>query len=692
MVKGLYGECVEQHHVYITDRGGTRRVAELVDVAEVQWTRVRDDVSKATVQIRGAACSAQAAMLRNIEAKRNEMVIYRGDSRVWEGPVDRVAWHGDWVEIEGHDVTEYLFGRPLSQAWNDSKKPVTVTSRLKRIIEWELTHPFTYYASNLDPVSIPGWEQLFDIDPVTGLQVPRPANVLPYLMIHEQAGDPRTSASTTPFQMTVGEHLDNYARSGGIDYVTVGRTIHVWDVDKPLGRTRTLTEADFFGEVIVTAYGSDHASVAFAVAQDGRYGGAGGIPTDWKFLQKSGVHGTFVDLDGAEERRPSIVDAGPKEWQGSRYWMAYQPNTPATMRIASSSNKTTWKSAGREDVDADPGTSGTPPAPITVSTGNWPALAFGWEDTHLWLFFIGANGHLYRTRSEDGDDWTSQIDIYTPAAGVTLVSPSLYYSPVSEQWVLFGVNTQTNRIVYMTSTNRLLDATGQWGTLNAASVAGNPDIASVEMRRIGSRWVGLATTTGNQVLIIESHDSTAASGFASSGSALSGAGTVVKATWLQREDGNLDIWYGRQTGDWNIYKSSLNGPAPDIGRGDVFMDYYGPWAKVHTVFDEDDTTMPTQEDLNSQARRNLNGRSPVPVTVRVPDNSGIRLSPGLQIDDLVPGVFMPLLATLNARTLSQMQKLDKLTVTETSEGETIQVVLIPASTRDDTTEEEGGGT
>jgi hypothetical protein len=679
MVKGLYGgECVELHHVYITDRGGKNRVAELVDVSEVKWSRLRDDVSEATVVVRGAACSNQAEILANIEPKRSEMVIYRGDERVWEGPVNRVGWHADWVEINARDVFDYLNGRPLSKEWDNSyPNTTTVTARLQTIISYELQNTFTYRADNGDPVVIPAWEHL---NP--------PANVLPYVTIHSFPNEARTSAQTTPFQMTVGEHIDNFARTGGIDYTVVGRALHIWDVSRFLGQTRVLTEADFFGEVIITAYGADHASVAFTVADDGRYGGSGGVATDWKFLQKSGPAGTQMALVGATPRRPSVVDSMQDAWQGYRYWMAYQPTSAATMRIAASKNGTTWVDTAEADIDAD-ATAG-----VTASAGNFPALAFAYDE-RLWIFFIGTNGHLYRTRTEDGKDFTVQIDLYTPAGGVTLASPSLSYSPVSNRWTFFGINTTTSQLVYMTSTTNVLDGPGQWGALSVASVPGLSGMSSVTMQSIGGKWVGMVQATGGQ-FIIESNTGLASSGFVATPATVippAAAGkhdTLGRAAWVQQVDGHMDVWYGGSlAGASKIFRTSLTGPSPDIGTGDPYMDYYGPWSKVFTVYDEDDTASPTQADLNSQAKRNLSGRSPVPIEVRIPDNSGIRLSPGLEIDDLVPGTHMPLLATLNSRRVAQMQKLHQMTVTETPEGETIQVTLLPA-TKEDADEEEGG--
>jgi hypothetical protein len=354
------------------------RVAQLLDVSEVIWRRDRDGVSECDVRIEGSACSAQAKILAAIEPMRSEMVIYRGDDRVWEGPVWRVGWHSTYVEINAHDVMQYVFGTPLTKEWDNRMRadydtngdpvviysqPTEILNRVKNIMNYEMQV----------------WESLTP-----------PINVLPHVVYHHVAGEPRTTAYTKPYEMTVGEHIAHMAHYSGIDYTCVGRAIHFWDVDEHLGRTRMLTDNDFLSEVIITAYGADLATRAIVIAESGAYG-----------------------------------------------------------------------------------------------------------------------------------------------------------------------------------------------------EASNPS------------------------------------------------------------------------------------------------GYYGPWTKIHTAFNEEGTNEPTQEELNSQAQRAIAGRSPVPVEVRVPDNSGIRLTDTLTINHLVPGVQMPVLATLNARQLSQMQKLDLVTVTETPDGETVQVVLTPTTHHDD---------
>ncbi len=382
----MTSSCVTGHTAFIYDRGGMTRIGEIRNMASITWRRDRDAVSEADIHIATDQCDGQEAFLANIEPKRHELVIFRGAQRVWEGPVWRVGWEPDGVRINAHDVVEYLFGQPLTQTWSNVGADVTeATTRQETIITYEMTHDWVIPREDPDPdIPVVGWEN-----------VSPPANVIPFLTVHHWPNEARTAAVTVPFEMTVGEHLQYTARHGGIDFVAVGRAIHIWDTSRPLGQTRMLTDEDFLSGAIVTAYGADHTVYGMVRADNGLVG-------------------------------------------------------------------------------------------------------FAWSD-----------------------------------------------------------------------------------------------------------------------------DS-----------------------------------------------------------------YYGPWAKIFSVYDQEATEQPTQPELNSQAWRNITGRNPVPVEVRIPDNTSIRLDDTLTIDDLVPGVHIPLLATLNARRISQDQKLDLLTVSETGEqGENVQVTLTPATTPDSDDEE-----
>lgn len=111
--------------------------------------------------------------------------------------------------------------------------------------------------------------------------------------------------------------------------------------------------------------------------------------------------------------------------------------------------------------------------------------------------------------------------------------------------------------------------------------------------------------------------------------------------------------------------------------------YYGEWEILNTAFQETEnvsaTVTPTTAALRSQARRNSAGRLPPPLVVRVPDSSTVHPETSVfTMENLVPGIRVPLMATATCRTIRQEQKLDSMRVEETDSGETIAVTLSPA--------------
>lgn len=113
-------------------------------------------------------------------------------------------------------------------------------------------------------------------------------------------------------------------------------------------------------------------------------------------------------------------------------------------------------------------------------------------------------------------------------------------------------------------------------------------------------------------------------------------------------------------------------------------DYYGEWEVLHEAFDEtapqaSPAEPPTVAEMTSQAKRSwAQGQLP-PLVARVPDNTRLNPDGVLQMSDLVPGVWIPLRVDVPGRSVSQMQKLDSMTVEEKANtGEEIKVVLSPA--------------
>lgn len=392
-MQGVYGgACVEGHTALIYDRGGERRVSQLIDLASCEWNRVQDEKSSASVVITGRACDAQAEVINDIEPRRHELVVFRGDERVWEGPIVQVATRSGTARILAHDIFDYLDHTPLTKDWPwdtgtvVSDHSALMTERAEEIITYELTTNYDMTVGtgmSTTVVEVPRWET-----------IPAPANILPFLEVRHSA-TLLSRSETLAFEMMLGEHLSNLA-DGGLEFTVIGRKLLLWDGAESIGRTRTVTEADFDGEPEVIAAGTNLAVIQHVSAQ-----------------------------------RPD------------------------------------------EDHGDDP----DPPG-----VGN----------------------------------------------------------------------------------------------------AGGPD------------------------------------------------------------------------------------------------DYYGVWTDLSSLASEDGAETPTQDALNSQAQRGLVGRSPVPIEVRMPQGVGFRLSHDIGINSLVPGVRMPLLARLNLRRLSQVQRLDSVKVIETAEGERVSVTLVPS--------------
>lgn len=91
------------------------------------------------------------------------------------------------------------------------------------------------------------------------------------------------------------------------------------------------------------------------------------------------------------------------------------------------------------------------------------------------------------------------------------------------------------------------------------------------------------------------------------------------------------------------------------------------------------------EDMAGFADRAIADRYPPPVVVRIPENTTLNPETVISIQQLVPGVVIPLRSYGKLRTVVANQKLDAVKVSETSAGEVITISLSPYN-RDDADE------
>lgn len=122
------------------------------------------------------------------------------------------------------------------------------------------------------------------------------------------------------------------------------------------------------------------------------------------------------------------------------------------------------------------------------------------------------------------------------------------------------------------------------------------------------------------------------------------------------------------------------GQAPDelinVGSAGLTDPYYGAWTNIETNAAEDGPDVDIEVALATQAARLYDERKVLPIEIGMPSGSSLRLGPYLTIDALVPGVDVPVTATMYGREVSRMQRFSAITVKETAAGEEIGGTLV----------------
>lgn len=302
----------EIHSAFLYDRGGLRLLGTLGNLSRVKWERIRDDISEAEVKIetRTVDCDTTLGLA---SAGRSELVIFRGDERVWEGPVTHIAYQGNRVTVTARDVGHYVYRTIMKQEYDSSYPNIeTCTARSERILRTEMAR-----MEAQDP----------------------PVNVIPYMVVHEHADNSGTSAHTLAYEMTCYEHIDSMAARGGLDYTVVGRALHLWDTHHPIGQTSIITAEDFIGEVVITEYGMELATVSAITDGKGRFGEVGGADPYYglvEILDTAYEESTGEDWDAEGSTAPEPPSIADMESQAQRILAGRNP-TPVVVRVPDNS-------------------------------------------------------------------------------------------------------------------------------------------------------------------------------------------------------------------------------------------------------------------------------------------------------------------------------------------------------------------
>jgi hypothetical protein len=235
------------NEVLIYERGGRRLIGKIEPLAKVDWNRKRDDISNCIVLTNGFGADC-CRLLSELRCWMHEVVVFRDGQRVWEGPITRITYKPDEVEIEAKDVMAYLYRRIMRQGYNDSYRLVngqqlglsTVVERAERI--------------------------------ALNALAPSDPNLLPYLTSLKFPDDTRQSRVVPDMSRMAWEEIDDLAATAGLDYTTVGRRILLWDTHRYIGRLPEMRDEHFSSPPVVTEYGMQLATAYGVTNNNGVFG------------------------------------------------------------------------------------------------------------------------------------------------------------------------------------------------------------------------------------------------------------------------------------------------------------------------------------------------------------------------------------------------------------------------------------
>lgn len=198
----MLGQGVNTFYLY--DKGGTRQLGVFERTPTKVWTRTLDGISTAQITVTVPGDDADCAdWLGQIRAWRHELVVFRDDRRVWEGPISRVVFLPGLVQVLARDVLGWMDRRSHRGRFTD---PANGVAEVIQAVQDACTYD--------DP------------------------NVADYVLGYTDQAPLVTTAVNrhdSTYWDAIGDVLDQ-----GVHVTAVGRAVVSWAAAAPISRTVTL--------------------------------------------------------------------------------------------------------------------------------------------------------------------------------------------------------------------------------------------------------------------------------------------------------------------------------------------------------------------------------------------------------------------------------------------------------------------
>lgn len=263
--------CASDYNVLVTTPTGTTNLGEL-PMSALQWGRVQDDTSQATVTVPTVGRQECCDLLSRMRAWGCEIHLYRDGTEVWSGPLITGTHAPTQTSLVARDVL----------AWSDKRGNRTAV---------DVTVP----AADLAVIAYRAILAGFPLDE---------PNILSYLVPRNtEIAATRTYAAMAQY---VGDILRDLAASG-LYYTALGRSI-ILSGAGAFGSTAALTEAHFLVDLEVVEDGLSAATTATVIGQG--VVGTGGAPGPYGALDYIVSESNILDQASADGAAALIAAQG----------------------------------------------------------------------------------------------------------------------------------------------------------------------------------------------------------------------------------------------------------------------------------------------------------------------------------------------------------------------------------------------
>lgn len=627
-------DCLD-NTAWLFDRGGTRRIAQFDGLVSLEWERVLNNVSSATVVVDVAQCGCD--WLAQVRALRHELVIFRGSERVWEGPITRVEYAPNTVTIDAKDVLSWLTRRVMRRRFNTG----TNVGEAFQIIK----DAFTYD----DP------------------------NIVPWI-------DPRATGQTeyiSAWNRAETTYYDALADIGddSLNYTAIGRRIVLWPSTKKIGQTAILRSPEDLQQTVTVIEDGISLATRVVVAGNDTFGAAGNHGSD---MDANDKHTMVVP-------EPQVVNwaSNPSLEAGLLYWQAEITTGTYAAGFDLSRKQGTWGDGNwYGQINAHPPAKvpdqpKQPKAPTMGKKGN--STDAEWQ-RRLDAYHQARDAYEKQKKAWDKTrgDRNKEVQKYNKALSD--------YNNAEVMLNTYGQRLPVHEGELISAILSVRGIGGRNGKIALRWHGVKPDGEIVDDRSFAEGDMkSLSTTTTKVLSVVGTVPEDVAWAFIE----------VVRDTQVEWNtaangfifdqfaifQGRIENWFDGNTADVasHTYKwrgAANNSVSDHYWANDVPGEYRDRMSTYYGIVELlEDTHSETRAQMEREALTEAKKTYPAPLVVDVPADAPLLPSAPVQMSELVAGTTVQIQTLSTCRQVRAACTLDRVGVTQDSDGERVTITL-----------------